>query len=1418
MPMSEPINPFPGLRPFRTEEEYLFFGRDAQCADLIELLRQCRFIAVLGSSGTGKSSLVRAGLLPALYRGSLSEAGSHWSVAVCRPGGNPMKNLAKALCESDLWDHIEETTPLLDPLELETVLQRSGRGLCEIARMAKLPENENLLVVVDQFEELFRFRQDSAALERAEAFVTLLLEAAQDPERAVHVILTMRSDFFGDCAAFAGLSESVNRGAYLVPRLTRDQLKEIIEGPARVGGGKLAPRLVQRLLSDVSRDPDQLPVLQHALMRTWDRWKLETPRPENIDLAHYEGIGGMTEALSRHADEVFLALDPERQQMVGCLFKALTQKGADDRGVRTPKRLGQLCAILQSDEDSVKGVIDAFRMPGVTFLMPGPEVVLNSTHVIDISHESLMRVWKRLDQWVDEETQSARIYKRLSETASLWAEQKADLYHGQDLEMARAWRQESQPNPMWAEQYGGGFDQALQFLRKSEEKKDQEARTREENRQRELAQAKELARVKAISARRLWRFAFMLLGLVVLLAVAASVAYFAMRYAEDQAGKASTARVKAEGAMKSAQDAREQLSRIFSKSDYRLGQSTAEDGRFNESLAYLARALKNQPTQTAAADRIHSLLTKVSLPSLHFLHRDTRDLEAIAFTSDNSKFITASRDDHARVFDIASGKELVSWKHDDNIDSLATSPDGRFIASGSADHRVIIYDLETKTFPTKVFQHDGNVLTLVFSPDSQRLLTGTNHNAVNLWDVTTGARLYQMIHDGVVTHVRFNHSGDMAVSASDDNTARVWDLGRGAEVRKFHHDDDVASAFFDPSDTRVISASEDGTAKVWDLASGQLLLTLEHDAGIRKAVYSSDGRYVLTGSDDKSVRLWDAVTGTSLYRWLHQDAVDDVAFSPDGRLAASASDDMSVKLWDLETGREASGSPLMHRLDVDRLRFSPNGQWLGVIANNEARLWRFQDLQSPPLELAANHVTCGELSANGRWIVTGTAEGEIQVWDSLTGSPRHSVSMSLGSEAVQVIFSADGRFVAGGGADGGVGVWNAETGALVPGQFHHDQPVVSLDLDQNGRHLVVAHTSVLRFWDVTNQEINGEVTFGFPLTGVTLNAGGTKALATSSNGETLIVSIPEMTHVSVNHRSGTNAAAFSPDKQFVATASKDWTAQLWTLADQQPVGNPMDHGGEVLCLAFSRDGKQLVTGSRDRRTVLWTVPDAKVIGRPLPHGAVVQSVDFSPDGGRIVAGVADGKARVWDIDSLLPLTQPLNHPAPVTYVKFTLEGDRVVTIAQGDRARIWTVRLGHAGVPVPPMFWQLAEAVAGLRLNDQNLLEPIRMNERHRIMNRLERQSQPDGGAENAYRKFVHDFLQKHQAPAPNMRGPRGGGDPGPNGRQGRGAGRPGRGPRPAPQRQGPLEPGPFDRKGENDPIIDFPLPPVGAPAEPNPG
>jgi tetratricopeptide (TPR) repeat protein/energy-coupling factor transporter ATP-binding protein EcfA2 len=505
-PGGDSFNPFPGLRAFEPEEDYLFFGRERAIDELLTRLRSTRFLVVTGASGSGKSSLVRSGLVPSLYRGFMAGVGSSWRVAMFRPGEDPMGRLASSVNEA----LGEGRSPLMTRITLE----RGSLGLVEAVQEARLPPNENVLVVVDQFEELFRFqsrRDGEPPGEAAIAFVKLLVEAAHQQAAPVYVVITIRADYLGQCMRFPALPEAVNAGQYLVPRMTRDELRRAITGPVAVGGGEIAPRLVVRLLNDAGDDPEQLPVLQHALMRTWDYRERHGQPDEPLDIRDYEAIGTMKNALSMHADEAYHEAESRGlAPLTQTIFKALTDTSSNPSGVRRPASVKELAAIADRPEKEILSTVEIFQRPGRSFLTAA--MPIQSATIIDLSHESLMRIWVRLHEWTGQEKRSGERYVRIARAAQWFEEGTAGLWRDPELGMGLKWRSENHPTRGWAERWDPHFDLAMAFLDRSERERDR------------LRAAEEKARRRELTRARIWAA-----GLGALFIVAAAFAVYAYR-------------------------------------------------------------------------------------------------------------------------------------------------------------------------------------------------------------------------------------------------------------------------------------------------------------------------------------------------------------------------------------------------------------------------------------------------------------------------------------------------------------------------------------------------------------------------------------------------------------------------------------------------------------------------------------------------------------------------------------------------------------------------------------------------------------------------------------------------------------------------------------------------------------------------
>jgi WD40 repeat protein/energy-coupling factor transporter ATP-binding protein EcfA2 len=882
-------NPFPGLRPFQSDEEHLFFGRENQTLELLKILRDNRFVGVIGTSGSGKSSLVRCGLLSELYGGSFLKAGTDWEVAVMNPGGGPFNQLSKSLVDADIYDSEEPDIHL----KLNATLRRSRLGLVETIRQATLPEGTNFLLVVDQFEEIFRYSEAGEEQEEtADDFISMILEAAKQSNIPIYVIITMRSDYIGDCSKFEGLPEEINEGEYLIPRLSREEYKSVIEGPVRVGGAKLAPRLLQRLLNDIGTESDQLPCLQHALMRTWDAWA-DREDAEELDLEDYRAIGGMSKALSIHADEIFDTFDNKATRETATrMFRAITEKGDDNRGIRRPLRLQQLAEITNHSIEEVKSVVDPYRQQGVTFLMPPSDRELEADTVIDISHESLMRVWQRLRNWVEEEAQSARIYRRLVDTSSLWKNEEAGLYHDPDLQISQSWRDKYQPNEAWADLYGGGFEFATEFLEASEEEGRKAEREKELARQKELEQAQELAEARERSAKNMKRFAAVV-GFVAIIALGAMVfAVKAQKLAEKSQAEADEAR-------KSAELAEENVRMEFARSDNSLGNSLSSSNT-ELALAHFSRSLEVEPNNPHAVDRSFNILAYQKPPKSQFADLDLKSNIFIASAANaNGTLIATSvrgSNKNVSIWDPLKKNPLIEIPMSNGMNfwygGLDLNKQGDLLAIGynQGNDSKILKINEDGSYETETFLLRSHIGSVKFSGDGSRVLTNSwKHKVTEIWDIKTAEPTFS-ITSGSWYPTWSPDEKSILMGRHEAKVAAIVEIKSG-DTKLFKHDEIIwHKAVYDQSGRKILTFGKPAPTEttqnfyVWDISTQQIEAILTHD---NKEIAETIRRHNFENDDGTGLGLSYCVG----------------CFSPDSQIVVTTATDQNLKLWSAKNGQ-----------------------------------------------------------------------------------------------------------------------------------------------------------------------------------------------------------------------------------------------------------------------------------------------------------------------------------------------------------------------------------------------------------------------------------------------------------------------------------------------------------------------------------
>lgn len=1014
--ISELINPFPGLRPFGTEEGHLFFGREGQSDEVLLKLSENKFAAILGASGSGKSSFMYCGLVPSLLGGFMTDAGSNWRIVVSRPAGGPIDNLAEALLIKDkAYARLSDEDKLIKKTIIGTVLRSSSLGLVEVVKQLKTEEDQNILVVIDQFEELFRFRKLEASMsdmDESSAFVNLLLEAVHQYEEPIYITLTMRSDFIGECAKFPDLTQMINDSHYLIPQMTRDQKRAAVEGPVAVGGGKIAPRLTQQLLNDVGDNPDQLPILQHALMRTWSNWVSTRKVGEPMDIRHYNAIGTLNEALSLHANEAFDALTKREKEICEVLFKSLTERGSENQGIRRPTKLGTIASIAGVADDEVVRVIDVFREPGRSLLMPPHGVPLDSDTVIDISHESLMRIWDRLKRWLDEESKAVEMYMKLSEAAERFQEGKASLWKMPDLQLAINWREENKPTLVWGQRYNPAFERTMVFLETSEKAYVTEQRNKE------LLQKRQVRRM---------RLSAIVLGLAAMISLFGVVfSWMKMQEARKQEQAAIEAREQAVKNERLAEERKNQAEEALDKAmkaeataqqeannarkaeaDARRQAEIAEERR-QEALKAQQEALEqqrlaNQAKDSAEAAKTLALLAKVRADNLRMQSialsmaikaRDIPDRELKAVVAKQAFLFHEKYGDPSKPYNgdiyagVYSGLEgvLGTYYVDDNGERVYRN-NGDSILNQYHGHLPVKNELGVE----KVVA----VRSVVFSADGKRMYSAGSDGRLLMWDMSNDRRTFKQIfyQPQVNRVVNLSPTERYLALGTDDNNILVIDLTKPDQVPAAisgHVGGTIYDLVFLPDNKSFISTGADSKILLHTISDGTSVAIAQTGSKAKALALSPDGTQLAAGTEEGSVMLIDldqkGFPSRNIYR-KNAGPVHTLDFSNAGDKLAFGDDNGNVIVWDLEKKKKWGPTLSGFASPVSDVTFSPDDNLIVAASKDRtARMWDLQNIYDLPTIFNDHNdwVWSIDFHPGGTRFATGSADGIIRIFETLS--------------------------------------------------------------------------------------------------------------------------------------------------------------------------------------------------------------------------------------------------------------------------------------------------------------------------------------------------------------------------------------------------------------------------------------------------
>lgn len=1257
-------NPYKGLRPFGPADAHDFFGRDGMVRELLSRLsppalertsasssvppqhtdpasrlRQ-RFIAVVGPSGSGKSSLVRAGLIPALARGEIPGSAS-WFVAQMTPGIQPFEELQTAL----LRVTARSGGDLLEKLT------QDREGLLRAARMILPEDGSELFLLVDQFEELFTLTQEESL---RQSFMDLLEAAVASPDSRLRVVITLRADYFDRPLQYARFGEILCSHMETVLPLSAHELEQAIVLPAEQAGVSCEAGLPARIIEDVHLQPGALPLLQYALTELFER-------REGHTLTHqaYRATGGVAGALARRAEDLYREHDAQGQNLVRQMFLRLVavEEGQDASPATRRRVLRSELLSLATDEDLMDDIIEVYAAYRLLTLDYAPS---SRQPTVEVAHEALLSEWGRLQAWLEDSREDLYQRRRLQVMVHEWLAGERDaglLLQQTRLEQVAAWAARNDLALTSDEQ---AYLEASLQARQERLEEEEARRIRELETMRQLAETERLrAETQTDAANRLRRRA-VYLGLAVLLTVAmAIIALAAGRQSQVNALQAQTnfSIASTQGARANERALAASTAEASALEQQRIAEEAALQARNAEALAVQQRAAAEDQSRLAlarelslaaitnlAADPQLSVLLALHAVKQTFSHdrvvlpeaesalrqslmqlrlelvipnpieqacsSEIGCLDAV-FHQQGGVLFSSGPENSLVAWDALNGESLFTLKqHEAPLTAVAIAAERELLATASSDGNVKIWELETGagSIPSplllrSISAHSAGISDVAISPDGSQLATASLDSTVKLWDTTTGQLLGTLAgHTAAVHAVAFNPARPELFSASQDHTARIWDLRSGRERLILEgHTERLADLAASPDGNRLATASWDGTIRLWDVQDGDELLSLPGDIARTYAVaFSPDGKLLAGGGTDSVINIWDSQTGAErLALPGHVGLVHSLSFAADGRRLLSGAGDGTIRIWEVSRSGNREWLTLDgHKWVMFGVDFSPDGSTLATASwDGSVKLWDMRSGRELRTLVADDwRKTAVSFSPDGAYLATTSADDTTILWELASGEAVHTFHGHSGT-VLDVSFSPDGLQVATVSESeiepGRINVWNMQTGQLARSWIGHQNAIERVAYSPDGKLIATASKdSTVKLWSAESWRLVAEL------------AGHTEAV---------------------------NAVNFSRDGRYLGTAGYDNTARIWERSGDEYIMKAVlqGHGSAVWDIVFSPDGSLAATISFDEKVKLWDTASGLELQTLPGAGNNGRELDFSPDGTYLAATSGDGLVRLY---------------------------------------------------------------------------------------------------------------------------------------------------------------------------------------------
>ncbi len=1211
-------SPFRGLESFEIEHAQVFFGRTRARHELRQNLTArleagCPFLLVMGASGSGKSSLVKAAMLPDLQLPGMLPNFGKVHFAVMRPsdhGGDPDMALAAALLSAKALPGLPpglEKLAAAPPDELARQVVLELQALSQAAQLAP-PWEARLVLVVDQLEEIFA---ETVTSTQRTAFVAKMETLARS---GVVVMATMRSDFFDRLETLpqlVALSEGIGRTLLLSP--DDAEIGQIIRQPAQEAGLTFEVRdgipLDETLRMAAAAEPGVLPLLEFTLDQLWHKRTDEG----QLTIAAYDDLGGLKGAIGRRAEDIFLAQPAEVRSALPAVLFALARAEQGEKG-RIMANSAPMAGFAAGSPE--RCLVDALLAPAARLL------VTNDKGDLRVAHEALLSHWARAHELVESDRADLQVREKLLGAFAEWSKESG---RKRDSLLLQGGLPLSQAEDLLIRRRGELKAELIGYI---------EAST-------------------AYNQRKIRRLKIAVVAFALLAVIACVGSWFGFT------GQAA--------AIKRERQALLNESRFLTKTALDIAQTGIHE---RTSLVIEAALPKDidRPDRPESRDALAALARISEEDRLSgILNGHKGPVDFASFSQSGNRVLTASEDNTARLWDVRSGAQLaVLAGHGDWVVSATFNPSGDRVVTASFDNTARLWDAKSGALLKVLTGHADRVLFAAFSPSGDRVVTASFDNTARLWDAKSGAPLAVLTgHGGPVLSVAFNPSGDRVVTASFDNTARLWDAKSGALIKVLTgHAHWVKSAVFSPSGDRVATASYDKTLRLWDAKSGaQLKVLAGHADAVNFVAFSPSGDRLVSASYDKTARLWDAKSGAPLAVLAgHEDWVRTARFDPSGNRVITASYDRTARLWDVKSGAQLA----VFAGHEDRVLFAdfspPGDRVITVSSDNTARLWN--TLKNPQLAVLTGHgdmVRSAAFSPAGDQVVTASADGTARLWDSRTGA--HLALLAKHKDWVRsAVFSPSGDRVVTASGDNTARLWDTRTGVQLAVFTGHNGSVLSAVFNLPGDLVLTASSdSTARVWNART---------GAQLAVFAGHKGTVETAAFSPSGNLVVTASGDNTArlwdakkstllaVLTGHEGPVYSAAFNPAGDRVVTASRDKTARLWDVRTGAQLAVLAGHERTVLSALFSPSGDRIITASRDKTVRLWDSLTGAQLAVFPGHGAAVHSAVFSSAGDRVVTASEDKTARLWDVRLLTATDRDLLDYLQIAKLRFLTDEER----------------------------------------------------------------------------------------------------------------------------------------------------------------